>query len=137
MILKYSKTLAIGKVFLIIGTITGLIWCFLVPPFQAPDEITHFVRSYMISEGRFVGVNDKDKKLLGYYIPKSIRHLTYDLESHQIPFHVDHKQNLHFLKNASKIKLNADETVFSDFYNTCVTSPLPYIPQAIGIFILN
>lgn len=47
------KNITIEKMFLIISIVFGLLLVFIVPPFQSPDEDTHFLKSYLISKGDF------------------------------------------------------------------------------------
>ncbi|ADP77896.1 Protein of unknown function DUF2142, membrane [Methanothermus fervidus DSM 2088] len=41
----------VEKIFLIIALIYGILFSFLVPPFQVPDEKWHFYKAFSISEG--------------------------------------------------------------------------------------
>lgn len=47
------KKLAIEKLFIIIGFIVGCLFIYIIPPFQSPDEDSHFKKAYAISEGEF------------------------------------------------------------------------------------
>ena len=40
--------------FLKIGLVFGLLFVFIVPPFQVPDEFDHFFKAYLVSKGNFV-----------------------------------------------------------------------------------
>lgn len=41
------------KVYVYIALIFGILFIFLTPPFQSPDEDSHFIKSYLISKGKF------------------------------------------------------------------------------------
>lgn len=64
-------------VFLVIGLIGGLASLILSPPLKVPDEISHFVRSYEVSEGKLTSV--RQGSFGGSIVPLSIieLHQTY------------------------------------------------------------
>ena len=45
----------------------GMIYAFLIPPFEAPDEPAHFARVYGIAEGQFI-LKDHPQQLVQYLI---------------------------------------------------------------------
>ena len=57
----------IENIFLLLSITIGLLLIFIVPPFQSPDEDSHFTKSYLIATGKFFP-KMVDKKV-GYYIP--------------------------------------------------------------------
>ena len=40
------------KIFIYLSIIFGMILVFLVPPFQSPDEDSHFKKAYVMSKGQ-------------------------------------------------------------------------------------
>ncbi len=56
----------VEHVFLFLALLFGLVWVFLIPPFQSPDEQSHFRRSWSISEGRVFLERERDKN--GYFV---------------------------------------------------------------------
>ena len=52
------------------ATLFGLLFLFITPPFQGPDEINHFYKAYQIADGHFTSEIKDDR--LGGHIPKSI-----------------------------------------------------------------
>jgi hypothetical protein len=42
--------------FVFLSTVLGAIYTFTVPPLQVPDEFSHFLRAYGLSEGHFVAL---------------------------------------------------------------------------------
>lgn len=44
---------SIPKLYVYIALTFGILFLFLTPPFQSPDEGSHFVKSYLISKGKF------------------------------------------------------------------------------------
>ena len=63
------KNMSIEKLFVIIGFIFGLLFIFIIPPFESPDENNHFKRAYAISNLEFFQVKNKDTDKVGLTIP--------------------------------------------------------------------
>lgn len=55
--------------FLLMAVLFGVVFVFLVPPFQVPDENLHFYRAYQISEGHFIP--QAQGELTGGWVPAS------------------------------------------------------------------
>ena len=49
-----TKPFAAHKWFVALALIFGVMFVFLTPPFQVPDEMTHFLKSYSLSEFRLI-----------------------------------------------------------------------------------
>lgn len=54
----------IENLFLIVSILIGMLLIFIVPQFQSPDEDSHFLKSYLISEGKFYPKQYGDKIVL-------------------------------------------------------------------------
>jgi uncharacterized membrane protein len=111
----------------------GLVFIFLIPPFQSPDEINHFLKSYHVSEGYMTGIRTADNRL-GGYLPSSFKKiidpfspLIFNQEKHITPY---------TLIECFSIPLEKETTEFFDFPNTAIYAPTAYVPQAVvmGIF---
>jgi len=61
------KNMSIEKVFLILGFLFGCLFIYVIPPFQSPDEDSHFKKAYSISEGRFYA--SSNGKIAGLNVP--------------------------------------------------------------------
>ncbi len=99
----------------------SLIFTFINPPFQVPDEVTHFNHSYNISEFGFL---DKQKS-----VPSSINKME-SVFSH-LHFRAGQKTSMAEIQGQSHVKIEPEKRIpfsFSEY-------TLPYIPQAIGISI--
>ena len=55
------------KIFLLFSLLCGLIFCFFIPPFEAPDEPAHFARTMGIANGDFLP--SKQAESSGSYLP--------------------------------------------------------------------
>lgn len=117
------------KAFVSIGLFFGILFLLVIPPFQVPDEAAHFLRAYQVSEGKIVA--EKRDNATGGLIPKSL------LDSvtiwNQIPFHPERKATNKQFFETFNISLKKREKLFWNFANTALYSPIPYLPQAIGI----
>ena len=123
------------KLFLFLGLVFGLIWVILVPPFEAPDDPRHYIRAYMVSEGRVLVKNNDDKKAMGEDFPVEILQMYDATGADQVKFHPNEKQSLDKLKAAFAVKASSGQKVFLDISNTGLYSPLVYAGPAAGIFL--
>ena len=60
--MKYN----IEKIFVFLALIFGLLYVFILPPFQSVDEGNHFFRTYQISTGRFIPKENSKISLNGF-----------------------------------------------------------------------
>jgi len=122
------------KFFLIIAGLFGLLFIGLTPPLQTPDEATHFLRSYQVSQLGFVAANDDG--VIGGDLPVSFEQTMTLLDTEPvIEFNPGAKYDLHKTIAALKIPLDRDTKDFETVGGAVTYSPIGYIPQAIGIAI--
>lgn len=129
--LEFVQKIKPENVFIVLASIFGLIFLFVVPPTQVPDEIVHFYKAYQVSEGKFLG--QVQGKLAGDYLPKSLELFGVDLEKQKIPFHPETKLSIPVLLAELNRPLQPKKQVFVDFRGALLYSPVPYLPQALGI----
>ena len=123
----------------VIGPIS-LFMLIITPPFQAPDEHTHFLKAVQLSEGRVVG------KFLGV-LPGYPLPLVGDLLPAKYKITSDHYIGLrvHLNKKADVKQIRTDfshpatdtRRIPTPFENTVVYPPLAYLPQALVIAVVN
>lgn len=126
------------NIFMLLGTIFGLLWIIIFPPFQAPDEEGHFIRAYMISEGIIWPVNDSEQCGLGAYLPPEVTLIDKAVDADKLRFHPDKKQNIDDIKNALQIKSNSYQDGRLQFVSAAAMgyySPTNYIIQSAMIFL--
>ena len=111
----------------------GLIILLLTPPFQTPDEINHFYRSFQISEGNLISVKQDNR--IGGYLPTSLIKITEPFL--RLSWNMHAKTNSKTIIEQLKIPLEPDKKIFVDFPNTGMYSPISYFPQSISIFVLR
>ncbi len=113
----------------------GLVWMFLIPPLQTPDELNHLCRAYQLSEGRCRGRNNEQEEKQGDYLPRSIALLATRVGLSRIRFHPDEKLNPDHYVDAFAIPTRHSERVFVEFENTLRYAPTAYVPQIIAIWL--
>lgn len=113
------------KVFLTLGSIIGIISCFINVPLSKFDEHAHFWRAYEISNGTIIsGYKSKN--------PQSIFDIVIDKNG---TYQIEDRASYNNFFNALKIKLNSNEISERLVGATSGLSPISYVPQVIGIFI--
>lgn len=127
------KKIKIEKIFLLFSLLFGLMWMMILPPYQAPDEVNHFLRSYMIADGKLMCDNINGRNA-GAYFPRSVYELADKVESGKIATHPEVKQDTHLLRDAFNLKVTK-EKVYVELPGACVYNPIPYLPQSLGILI--
>ena len=114
-----------------LGAVAGLALVFLTPPFQVPDEFCHFYRTYHVATGH-VKAQVMDRRV-GDFLPRGLVTTAADIGLGKLPFHAERKMTASGFKAAFAVSFNPNDRVFADFPNTALLSPVPYLPQAVGI----
>lgn len=106
----------------------GVWFAVTIPPFQAPDERSHFARVYGITEGQYI-VQKSPAGRFGYELPASIREFfgAYDSGDQHVSVLHRHFQSVHF----SDLKTQPKQEF--DFENIAIYSPVNYAPQGLGL----
>lgn len=120
-------------VFIFMGLFYGLTFLILTPPFQAPDEILHFYKSYHVSEGNFISKKQGD--LVGDWLPLSLTATAASFN--RIAFKPENKVSSNEILSLFHLPLNRQNRGFTNFKAAALYSPLSYLPQATGIFIFR
>lgn len=110
----------------------GLLFLFVTPPFQVADEINHFLRACQIA--RNVPIAWRNGRIGGEF-PHSLAASTQAFAG--VPFHSDTRVSAAQWKAAwarfPTIDWREEPKDFVDLFNTVIYSPLPYVPQILGI----
>lgn len=117
--------------FVAVTLFVGLIFILIIPPFQTPDEGTHFARAYQISQFGFIG-QEVDGEVIAT-LPKSILKTQEVVHVNRIAFHGNIKYQLADTKRALLIPLNEADTTSVDVTSAASYSPVAYVPQALAI----
>lgn len=116
-------------IFILLGTLFGLIFVFFTPPYQVPDEPKHFFRAYQISEGRFRA--ERRGGVVGGFLPTPLVKTAPVVEPIATV-----RTDPHILRDKlSAAAAPAGSRSFTSFPNTAMYSPVPYLPQAVGILV--
>jgi uncharacterized membrane protein len=114
--------------FLGLGLPIGILYAFVLPPFQVPDETAHLARLYSVSEGVCVSSPDID-------IPKSYADLGEQypawLERHGKISIGDLRNSLHMPANDSVMAGNGRQRSLDGYINQNLYPCLPYVPAAV------
>jgi len=118
------------SVFILFGLIFGVLVILITPPFQVPDEHNHFFRALQISQGDLIP--PIKGQVMGAFIPVNAIITGGELASY-LAFNPQSKQS--FEKLAYFLKLSPLPEQKQFVKNNIVYSPLPYLPQVLGISI--
>ncbi len=117
------------RLFICLGTAFGLLFLFLTPPFQTPDEDLHFFRAYEITQGGIIEIKQQDK--IGDFLPVSISQTTKAFEP--VRFHAEVKVKPQEITGLLNLPLDRDNKTFIEFPSTALYPPTAYLPQIVGI----
>ncbi len=131
MAIKYSNITKPSVFFIVTAFVLSIAYIIITPPFQAPDEINHFYRTYQLSNGHLLPWRMSNR--LGGNIANSID----DYKSGYELLSTNRGAKLSTLdsKYANSITFDETEQTFKDFPNTAYYSPISYIPQTLAVFI--
>ncbi|QOT09874.1 DUF2142 domain-containing protein [Paenibacillus sp. JNUCC32] len=128
----HIKGLTIEQHFMKLLIVFGLLFVFIVPPFQMADEDSHFKKAYLVSQFSFLP-NNVDG-VIGNYIPNEI-----------LEFEASHRYMINAIdEKYSYSRLSTYFSLFTDYiekshveYSTAKTNPILYIPQAGAMLFVN
>jgi len=118
--------------FLLVAGTAGITTVFVLPPFQAPDEHTHFYKAVQLSKLDFKAEKISDMQVGEYFeseYGETVSQFSY------MWLDPTKKVNTQTFKNDALVPQTTSPETFVKFENTAVYPPLTYIPQAIGITI--
>lgn len=105
----------------------------VTPPFQSPDEFNHFYRALQMAEGQLMPLKQDDR--LGGYVPLSVRKFVLPYSNAALNLKYVLKQNE--IDESLKVKYSPRDSVFYDYPNTALYSPISYFPHVIAIKVLK
>jgi len=114
----YGKSDRITLLQLCILLVFGLAYSFVIPPFEAPDEVAHFARAYGVAEGQFI-LRDHPAKLVQFI--KEILEERHDAQS------------MPLLGVMNSLLEQQDDRIPNLAYNSSLYSPVPYLFHALVI----
>ncbi len=158
MIYKNTPVIRLEQIYPAAGLLLGVLYLFVLPPLSAPDEISHYVSAYQLSS-KMLGQPSNDR--YGRVLLRSQDAWVEDLEGIR-SYEADEDGNLQVTKESMEGNVQfgelLDESVYqtlwelgvseqympeqldrirgewvSSQYPPVVTTPLAYVPQAVGI----
>ncbi|HMK54812.1 MAG TPA: DUF2142 domain-containing protein, partial [Methanobacteriaceae archaeon] len=127
MMLKIGEV-PVHNLFLIFGLIFGLLFLFLTPPFQVPDEEAHLYKSFHLSQGKIKA--DYSNIEPGIYIPNSLNQTTGAFV--YLHYHAERKLQLSSVWQLLNGGVKGPP-VFKDHIGTLSYPPFPYLVSALTI----
>lgn len=122
------KNWSIEKIFVYLAVFFGFIFIFLTPPFQSPDEDSHFKKAYLVSKGHLYPTVVDGK--VGNEFPREM--LQYINQKLEYIGNRDQKYSYSEFVLDQYTKMNYDDKVFNS-YSTSNVLFFAYIPASIGI----
>ncbi|MCR1956902.1 DUF2142 domain-containing protein [Thomasclavelia ramosa] len=119
------------KLFVVVALLFGIIIMFLVPPFQVPDEDSHFKKAYVMSGGQIVP--EKIDGVVGYYIPKELSDTINSLTSSVVGDR-DKKSSYSALVLDDRTPITYNNVEFQNF-STANSNFIAHLVPTIGILI--
>ncbi len=120
------------RIFLLVAAIFGVTFALAFPPFQAPDESSHMVRAYQISEFRILTPKN-EAGILGDYIPESLIKTMGD-SMQDVAHNKEKKVDLGRIIGLFGRDLNPEKRVFFPVA-MALYSPVPYLPQTAAMLL--
>lgn len=114
------------KIFPVITLVVGLLYVFINPPLQAPDEMNHFCRIIQIAQGDFIP--EKRGHRTGGVIPGSVVRIG-EIFTQKIAHFPENKLTRNHFLQAQQLQLNPQDTLYYSFPNSSLYSPVSYLPQ--------
>ena len=120
----------IHVIFVYFAIIFGTLFIFLTPPFQSPDEDSHFKKAYTVSRARLF--KESANGVVGYYLPNEM--VNYIADKNSKMSHREWKYTYEQLYGDNFVPADyTRESVYQ--FSTQDMTIIPYLPSAIGIFI--
>jgi Predicted membrane protein (DUF2142) len=117
---------------LMLGALGSLPLVILTPPFQVPDEVQHFYRAYQLSEFHLLAEvqNGRSGGTLPASLPRLVKASVYTRDGIEYPVIAEPLAKTLQLRS---IPLSPSQREFVAFPGSAFYSPLPYVPQVLGI----
>lgn len=118
------------KFFVYCALIFGILLITIIPPFQSPDEDSHFKKAYVVSKGQLFPTSKNG--VVGYEIPTDMTHYI----SEKLKYIGNRDQKYTYSEEILDDKLPKDysEVDFQTF-STAEVTPIAYVAPATGIFL--
>jgi uncharacterized membrane protein len=119
-----SSTRTAVVTFLIAAIVCGVLYAIAVPPFAGPDEKSHFLRAWWVSEGHVLALRDGHR--VGFMLPADVVNI-------REPFAASSTADRADIRAGLRAPAAHEPRVFHHDPDHAIASVLPYIPQGLGI----
>ena len=119
----------LSAIFSIILFITCFIISAIIPPLQSPDEFSHIIRAYLLSNGRII-LDKPEGQASGGMIDSGLA--AYNKAYLDLPFKYDQKISQDILGSGHELRWTGIKE-YSPAPGTGFYFPIIYIPQAVGL----
>jgi len=113
------------NIYFLIALFFGLLFALMTPPFQVPDENTHFYRANQIAEGTLFGVEGE--------IISSVHAFSSEIKRIDLQFKPYRKIDPVILIDGFFMPLNKEEKIIVTTPTTINYNSIMYLPQALGV----
>lgn len=117
-----------SKFFIYCALIFGILLIALIPPFQSPDEDSHFKKAYVVSTGRLYPTSENG--IIGYSLPTDM--IDYINKKLEFIGNTEQKYSYRELVLDERLPKDYGEKTFQNF-STAEVTPIVYAAPALGI----
>lgn len=110
----------------------GLIFAFIIPPFQKPDENMHFLRAVALSKGEFFCHSDENGNK-SFTIPLKYSDYITEVGTNRIAFNYNEKFNIDSILKVEKSQ--QENTGDFELKGYCTLPSFSYLPAAVAVLI--
>jgi uncharacterized membrane protein len=110
--------------FVIASAVCGVLYAIAVPPFAGPDEKSHFLRAWWVSEGHALALRDGHR--VGFMLPADVVNI-------REPFAASTTVHRADIRAGLRAPAAHEPRIFHHDPDHAIASALPYIPQGLGI----
>jgi uncharacterized membrane protein len=127
------KTVRPENIFLSLAIPFGILFVFLIPPFQVSDEPVHFLRAWQIAEGRII--SEVKDNVAGGFFPEGLVDIALSTAYVHEPYN---KKQISVREIYSLLDkpFYPEKKRFFPFISA-IYSPVPYLPQGIAILLVK
>lgn len=120
------------RAFVVLGIFFGLLLVIATPPFQVPDEASHYYRAYQLTELK-IKAEKRSQLELGGFLPEAVTMMPpradkYFQES-------QHVITFAGIRKMLALHIDSEKRLFMPFGNTTVYTPVSYLPQVAGMLL--
>ena len=110
--------------FLIASAVCGVLYAIVIPPFAGPDEKSHFLRAWWVSEGHVLALRDGHR--VGFMLPADVVNI-------REPFAASSTVDRADIRAGLRAPAAHEPRIFHHDPDHAIASVFPYIPQGLGI----